>query len=393
MKVVVKNDRIIFKNSSVDSIQDIEAVKVELLKNQDTIFVKDCEANVNRKELNDGCTLYIFEKVDITSGKSGSNLVHMHQQSIQTALHQTQHLFSDMLERLKEMVAESEQTAKGSTEGLMLVNKISKDIENLYEYMANAVKTTETLAERSKEISSVISLIEDIADQTNLLALNAAIEAARAGEHGRGFAVVADEVRKLAERTQKATKEIAIVVQSVQQETTEIQKSTDDINHIVSNTKTNIDNLNTQLNTFQKNANRAVFQVMNISNNIFANLAKIDHVVYKNNVYALIFGEKDSFKATSHKECRLGKWYNDGVGKEQFSNTKAYAKLDQPHSIVHNEANALAIDCGGTKQTCSRKDIEDRVTKIEAASVDVFKYLDEMVEEKAKELMNNARVK
>jgi methyl-accepting chemotaxis protein len=100
-----------------------------------------------------------------------------------------------------------------------VVQETVKCMHTIADQVQATAKTVEALGSRSDQIGEIVGTIEDIADQTNLLALNAAIEAARAGEQGRGFAVVADEVRALAERTTKATREIGEMIKAIQQET------------------------------------------------------------------------------------------------------------------------------------------------------------------------------
>ncbi|WP_187884672.1 chemotaxis chemoreceptor TlpD [Helicobacter pylori] len=382
--VGIKNNKVVFKSGNLAGLSNLEEQSVHFKENAESVNLQGVSYSLKSQNI-DGVQYFSLAKKTGGVGEyHKSDLFKTFCASLKEGLENAQESMQYFHQETGLLLNAAKNGEVHSTEGLGTVNKTGQDIESLYEKMQNATSLADSLNQRSNEITQVISLIDDIAEQTNLLALNAAIEAARAGEHGRGFAVVADEVRKLAEKTQKATKEIAVVVKSMQQEANDIQTNTHDINSIVGSIKGDVEELKSTVKNNMIVAQAAKYTIYNINNRVFCGLAKLDHVVFKNNLYGMVFG-LNSFDITSHKSCRLGKWYYEGAGKENFANTSGYRALESHHASVHAEANDL-VKAVQEDHITDSKYLEHKVHLMEDSAKHVRENIDKMFYEKQDEL-------
>lgn len=288
-----------------------------------------------------------------------------------------------IMQEVSEVASTNEKEARDS---MHTADHIKQNLGAIVEKMSHMNESVTALENANKRVTSSLDFIMNLAEQTNLLALNASIEAARAGEQGRGFAVVADEVKKLSDRTKGATSEISQTLAILGKRVTEMTDETIATRALTEQISQELEAFYQRFISFAQSAQTSVSHLSVAKNISFASLIKIDHIVFKQNGYAVLNHPEYLEKAkdvveSTHHSCRLGQWYYEGEGKSHYNDAKNYREMAYPHQEVH-ESLHHALDLAKKDwehNTDFQQQIIDRITRMEKASDETMHYMESII--------------
>jgi len=302
-------------------------------------------------------------------------------ESLKGMVMETSGTIEEMTRTVKEVAGRIGGADKLSGDALSEAEEGGKAIYRSMERLQNIGRTTEKtmqiiqdLGKRTDEIGSIVEVIEEIADQTNLLALNAAIEAARAGDSGRGFAVVAEEIRKLAERSMEATKEIANVIRQVQEGTENAIKATEETYREGKDGITLAEN--------SRDAFTGIINSMRESSEVIGGIARsatelnkaieqvMKYVVDMNSsteeVAGALKGQADSagnIRVSLDKMNRIVQEVNIGAKEQSLGGRQIRESMERMKNLVREVEVAVREQVGGTKQIVQAIEMMHTVTQ------------------------------
>jgi methyl-accepting chemotaxis protein len=279
---------------------------------------------------------------------------------------------ADILGSERAKLKDSEATF---TQISIILNQVGSNLNQIDNRASSTAEQMTELGQSALKINDCVSQIEGISDQTNLLALNAAIEAARAGEQGRGFAVVADEVRTLAGQTGNTTEEIAGIISKTNNYIESIGKGINSIREDASNLKETTSTIESSVKLITDLSRNMNLIIGRSTNESYIQMAMLSLTVFKSRVYELIATGSVSDEVMNqihdHTGSRLGKWYYQGLGFSTFGKLQSYRNFE-PHLVnMHKSAyNALT--------SISNKGVSEKLgylEKMEESSNDLITIL------------------
>ena len=360
-----------------DTNKQIEIDKLVSQNSQLQTIINDLNAKLKAQSNN--------EVQHTLSNQIGENLQHLltsENQNLKVGLLDIQANLAESTDLARENLNSTHNVKTIFQDSSLKLQDITNEIHSLYSNATEINQVVNQLNEKAINIAKAVVTIDQISFQTNILSLNAAVEAATAGEAGKGFAVVAGEVRNLANRSSDSAKEISAVVQSIQDSVTQTNEKFELITKAINQISQTTSSYSNEINGAMNVTTTAFDGLNHITDRIFMSLAKLDHVIWKVNTYLSVSEKKPAFGFVDHKNCRLGKWYNDGLGKKFFSKTPSYGKLDTPHSKVHNATHHV-FDAIKNEEVDYDYAIK-ALLEMEQASKDVFTLLDQILHEKGK---------